>query len=228
MIPYLPNRQPLGIPAGGQFAARHRQEGSVLLSEARRAAATTTATAVAVGALVRRTAATARERALQPLRSSTHLRTASERARLAAAGLLLLVAVHTRSTSPAHPDASRAVRRHRESGSAVFRDARFVSAAVMSNAKDARIAVGNLVGRTVSSVRARAGILSEQATDLTGRTSARLSDSASTVRALPIRARYAVAGILLVTAASLTGGGPAQSSLQAAPDLGGTTNSSDA
>lgn len=98
----------------------------------------------------------------------------------------------------------------------------------MSNAKDARIAVGNLVGRTVNSVQARAGKLSEQATDLTGRTTARLSGSASTVRALPLRARYAVAGVLLVTAASLTGAGPAQSTLQAAPDLGMSINSSDA
>ncbi len=77
---YTPNRQPEGIPTGGQFAARHRSEGSVLLSDARHAAA-------AIGSLVRSTAASVKERALQ--RRPARTRPYTQRARLAVAALVL-------------------------------------------------------------------------------------------------------------------------------------------
>jgi len=259
MIPYIPNRQPIGIPSGGQFAVRHRQEGSVLAlearrtvataaataqlvgdlvrrtvnsvreqsehcrlsrsrirptatellhTEARRAAKTTAAAAVAVGELVKRSAGTVREHSAQ---RRADLRPASERARLAAAGVLLLASVHAGKTghhAPARAGASMGRHRHRQRGSVTLRDARFAYAAVMGNAKDARIAVGNLVGRTIASVRARA---------------AKLFATRSTVSVLSTRARFAVAGVLLATAASLTAaGGATQHTFQTAPDLPGT------
>lgn len=77
---YIPNRQPEGIPTGGQFAARHHAEGSVMLSDARHTMAT-------VGALIRSTAASVKDRALQ--RRPSPNRPYSQRGRLAVAALVL-------------------------------------------------------------------------------------------------------------------------------------------
>lgn len=77
---YVPNRQPEGIPTGGQFAARHRTEGSVLLADAR-------TTARALGDLVRATATSVKERA-QERRPAT-VRPWSRGARTAVLALVL-------------------------------------------------------------------------------------------------------------------------------------------
>lgn len=77
---YIPNRQPEGIPTGGQFAARHRSEGSVLLSDA-------TGTARALGDLVRATAASLQDRAQQ--RRASKVRPWSRGARTAVVALVL-------------------------------------------------------------------------------------------------------------------------------------------
>jgi hypothetical protein len=77
---YVPNRQPEGIPTGGQFAARYRTEGSVLLADARTSAR-------ALGDLVRATATTVKERA-QERRPAT-VRPWSRGARTAVLALVL-------------------------------------------------------------------------------------------------------------------------------------------
>lgn len=77
---HVPNRQPEGIPTGGQFAARHRAEGSVLLADTRHAA-------FSVGSLIRNTAATVKARALQ--RRPARTRPYSQRARMAVTALVL-------------------------------------------------------------------------------------------------------------------------------------------
>lgn len=80
VMTYIPNRQPEGIPTGGQFAARHRSEGSVLLADAR-------VSARALGDLLRTTADSVKDRAEQ--RRASRVRPWSRGARTAVLALVL-------------------------------------------------------------------------------------------------------------------------------------------